>query len=134
MVVHPSNLVQYKVRMNQAAGWSNQQLSTAQMTMACQTWNADKKVNTDGDWCRLQQENVRLHQQYQLLHSEYQTALVQIQTLSQQQTELDKKLKLDQWKYKELNNKYVIDMQSAQNKYNALSNMHKETCIQLQNE
>lgn len=133
MVVHPSNLVQCKVRMNQA-GWSNQQLSTTQMTMACQTWNADKKANTDGDWCRLQQEHVRLYQQYQLLHAEYQTALVQIQTLTQRQTELNKKLKMDHWKYQELNNKYVIDIQSAQNKYNALSNTHNETCIQLQNE
>jgi len=133
MVVQPSNLVQYKVRMNQA-GWSNQQLSTAQMTMACQTWNAVKKANTDSDWYRHQQEDVKLHQQYQLLHSQYQTALVQIQTLTQQQTELDKKLKIDHWKYQELNNKYVIDMQSAQNRYNALRSMHNETCIQLQNE
>merc|ERR550534_1906455 len=86
MVVHPSNQVQYQVQMNRA-GWSNQQLNTAQMTMACQTWKSDNKVPTEMDWCRLQQENVRLQQQYHLLQSEYQAALVQIQTLTLQQTE-----------------------------------------------
>merc|ERR1719193_1751043 len=133
MVVHPTNQVQYQVHMNQA-GWSNQQLNTAQMTMACQTWKSDKKLPTDGDWCRWQQETVRLQQQYQLLHSEYQAALVQIQTLTLQHSELDKKLNMDQWKYQELNNKYQIAMQAQQNKYNVLSSMHTETSNQLRSE
>merc|ERR1719193_1506859 len=133
MVVHPTNQVQYQVHMNQA-GWSNQQLNTAQMTMACQTWKSDKKLPTDGDWCRLQQETITVQQQYQLLHSEYQAALVQIQTLTLQHSELDKKLKMDQWKYQELNNKYMIAMQAEQNKYNVLSNMHTETSNQLRSE
>jgi len=133
MVVNPSDQVQYKLHMNQA-GWRNQQLNTAQMTMACPTWKSDEKARTEGDWYRWQQENVRLHQQYQLLHSEYQSALVQIQTLAIQQTELDKKLKVHQWKYQELNNKYMIGMQLEKNRYNSLSNIHNETCIQFRNE
>merc|ERR1719397_2426209 len=98
--------------------------------MACQ-WKSDNKVQTDGAWCRWQQESVRLHKQYQLLHSEYKAALLQIQTLSLQYSELDKKLKIDQWKYQELNNKYMIAIQIEQNKYNVLSNMHTETSNQL---
>merc|ERR1719320_2224899 len=133
MVVHPSNQVQYQVQMNQA-GWSNQQLNTAQMTMACQTWKSDKKVPTDGDWCRWQQENVRLQQQDQLLHSEYQAALVQIQTLTLQQNELNKKLKMDQWKLQELHNKYMLAIQVEQNNYNVLRNVHTETSNQLRSE
>jgi len=133
MVVHPSNQVQYQVQMNQA-GWSNQQLNTAQMTMACQTWKSDKKVPTEGDWCRWQQENVRLQQHYQLLHSEYQAALVQIQTLTLQQTELNKKLKMDQMRFHELNNKYMMAIQVEQNNYNVLRNLHNETSNQLRSE
>lgn len=129
MVVHPSNQIQYQLRMNQA-GWRNQQLNTAKMTMACQ-WKSDNKVQTDGDWCRWQQECVRLQQQYQLLHSEYRAALVQIQTLTLHYSELDKKLKIEQWKNQELNNKYMIAIQMEQNKYNVLSNMHTETSNQL---
>merc|ERR1719285_800950 len=132
MVVHPSNQIQYQLRMNQA-GWRNQQLNTAKMTMACQ-WKSDNKVQTDGDRSGWNQENVRLQQQYQLLHSEYQAALVQIQTLTLQHKELDRRLKLDWWKYQELNNKYMIGIQIEQNKYNALSKVHNETCIQLRNE
>merc|ERR1719397_2272548 len=115
MVVHPSNQIQYQLRMNQA-GWRNQQLNTAKMTMACQ-WKSDNKVQTDGDWCRWQQESVRLQQQYQLLHSEYKAALLHIQTLTLQ--------------YSELNNKYMIALQMEQNKYNVLSNMHTKTSNQL---
>jgi len=133
MVVHPSNQIQYQLHMNQA-GWTNPQPNTAQMAMACETWAPEKKVNTNVDWCRQNQEKVRLQQQYQLLHTEYEAALIQIQTLSLQHKELEKKLKMDQWKYQELNNKYVLDMQTEQKKYNALSNMHTETCIQLRNE
>jgi len=130
MVVHPSCQVQYQVPMNQA-GWRNQQLNTAKMTMACQTWKSDNKVQADCGLFRWQQESVRLKQQYQLLHSEYQAALVQIQTLTLQHSELDKKLKIDQWKYQELNNKYMLALQLEQNKYNVLSNMHTETSNQL---
>jgi len=133
MVVRPSNQVQYQINMNQA-GLRNQQLNTAQMTMAYQTWKADKRVPTDVNLFRWQQENVRLQQQYQLLHSEYQAALIQIQTLTLQHNELDKKLKIDQWKYQELNNKFMIAMQSEQSKYNVLSNIHTETSNQLHRE
>lgn len=133
MVVHPSNQVQYQMNMNQA-GWRNQQMNTAQMTMAYQTWKADKSVPTDVNLYRWQQENVRLQQQYQLLHSEYTAALIQIQTLTLQHNELDKKLKIDQWKYRELNNKFMIAMQSEQGKYNVLSNMQTETSNQLHRE
>jgi len=133
MVVHPSNQVQYQLHMSQA-GWTNPQFNTAQMTMARQTWKSDKKEQNDGGWCLWQQERVRLQQQYQLLHSEYNAALVQIQNLTVQQEELGKKLKMEQWKYQELNNKYFIDMQTEQNKYDVLNNMHNETCIQLRDE
>merc|ERR1719397_132929 len=133
MVVHPSNQIQYQLHMNQA-GWTNPQPNTAQMAMGFETWKPEKKVNTNVDWCRQNQEKVRLQQQYQLLHTEFEAALIQIQTLTLQHKELDKKLKMDQWKHQELNNKYVLDMQTEQSKYNALSNMHTETCIQLRNE
>jgi len=130
MVVHPSNQVQYQLHMSQ--GWTNPRLNTAQMAMTRQAWKSDKKVN--GDRSGWNQEKVRLQQQYQLLYSEYQAALVQIQTLNLQHNELDRKLKIDQWKYQELNNKYMIGIQIEQNKYKALEKVHNETCIQLRNE
>merc|ERR1719285_242541 len=132
MVVHPSNQVQYQLHMSQ--GWSNPQLNTAQVAMSRQAWKPDKRLNGNGDRSGWNRENVRLQQQYQLLHSEYQAALVQIQTLTLQHKELDRRLKLDWWKYQELNNKYMIGIQIEQNKYNALSKVHNETCIQLRNE
>jgi len=115
-------------------GWTNPRLNTARMMKACHTWTSDKKVQNDADRCRWQQEKAILQQQYQLLHSEYQAALVHIQNLALQHNELDKKLKMDQCKYQELNKTYMINMQREQNKYNALNSMHNETCIQLRNE
>jgi len=133
MVVHPSSHLQYQLQMNKA-GWSNQQSNTAQMTMACQTLNSENKLPMDCNYVRSQQENLRLQRQYQLLQSEYQAALIQMQTLTLQHTELDKKLKMDQRKYLELNNKYMIAMQSEQTKYNVLKNIHTETSNQLHRE
>jgi len=133
MVVHPSHQMQYQMHMN-PAGWSNQQMNNAQMRMACQTWKSDKKVPKGVNMFRGQQENVRLQQQFELLHSEYQAALIQIQTLTLQHSELDKKLKIDQWKYWELNNKFMIAMQSEQSKYKVLSKIHSETSNQLHRE
>jgi len=132
MVVHPSNQVHYQLHMSQ--GWTNPRLNTAQMAMERQTWKSEKKVNGNGDWSGWNQEKLRLQQQYQLLHSEYQAALVQIQTLTLKHKELDRKLKIDQWKYQELNNKYMIGIQIEQNKNKALSKVYNETCIQLRNE
>merc|ERR1719193_678471 len=109
-------------------------LNTDLMKMGCQALRSDNKVQNDANRCLWQQEKVILQQQYQLLHAEYQTALVHIQTLTLQHKELDKQLKINQCKYQELNNTYVITMQREQNMYNALSNMHKETCIQLRDE
>jgi len=131
MVVHPSKKVQYQLGMNQA-GLSNQHIHTAQMTMAHR--KSDKKVHYDEDWCRWNQEKVRLQQGYQILRSEYQRAINQIQTLTLQSRDLDRKLKMEQWKYQELNNKYKIDMEKEQNKYNALSKVHTKTCILLRHE
>jgi len=131
MVVNPSNKVEYQLRMNQA-GLSDQHIDTAQMSMTHQ--NSDKKVRYDGDWCRWNQEKMRLQQGYQLLRSEYQNAINKIQTLTLQRKELYRKLKLDQWKYQELNNKYKINMETEQNKYNTLSKVHAKTCILLQQE
>jgi len=121
MVVHPSHHGQHQLHMSQV-GWINP------------SWKSDKKVQNDADRCRWQQEKAILQQQYQLLHTEYQAALVHIQNLASQHNELDKKLKMDQCKYQELNKTYMINMQREQNKYNALNNMHKETCIQLRKE
>jgi len=133
MVVHPTNHGQHQLHMSQV-GWTDPRLNTARMMKACQTWKSEKKVQNDADRCRWQQEKAILQQQYQLLHSEYQAALVHIQNLALQHGELDKKLKMDQCKYQELNKTYVISMQREQNKYNALNNMYNETCIQLRNE
>jgi len=133
MVVHPTNHGQHQLHMSQV-GWTDPRLNTARMMKACQTWKSEKKVQNDADRCRWQQEKAILQQQYQLLHSEYQAALVQFQNLAIQHNELDKKLKMDQCRFQELNNTYVISMQREQNKYNALKNMHNETCIQLQKE
>jgi len=41
---------------------------------------------------------------------------------------------VEQWKYQKLNNKYDIDMQTEQKKYNVLRSMHSESCIQLRDE
>jgi len=131
MVVHPSNQIQQQLYMSQAG---LPRLNTDRMKMGCQALRSDNKVQNDANRCRWQQEKVILQQQYQLLHAEYQTALVHIQTLTLQHKELDKKLKINQCKYQELNNTYVITMQREQNKYNALSNMYNETCIQLRDE
>lgn len=116
------------------AGFTNQRLNTDRMKIGCQTWQSDHNVQNDANRCRWQQEKAILQQQYQLLHAEYQNAHVHIQNLALQHRELDKKLKINQFKYQELNNTYVISMQQEQNKYNALSNMHNETCIQLRDE
>jgi len=131
MVIHPSNKVQYQLGMNQA-GLSDQHVHTAHMTMAHR--KSDKKVHYDEDWFRWNQEKVRLQQGYQILRSEYQNAINQIQTLTLQSKELDRKLTTDQWKYQELNNKYKIDMETEQNKYNALRKVHAKTCMQLRHE
>jgi len=131
--VHPSNQVQHPLHMSQA-GWMNPRLNTAEKKMACQTWKYEKKADNDGYLGRWQQEKVRLHQQQQMLHSQYRAALVQIRTLTLQHIEMGKKFKIKQWKYQELNNKYVIDMQTEQNKYNVLRNLHSETCMQLRDE
>jgi len=133
MVMHPSNHGQHQLHMSQV-GWTNPGLNTARMMKACQTWKSDKKVQNDADRFRWQQEKAILQQQYQMLHSEYQAALVHIQNLAIQHNELDKKLKMDQCKYQELNKTYVISIQREQNKYNALNSAHNETCIQLRNE
>jgi len=133
MVVHPSNQIQQQLYISQA-GLTNPSLNTDRMKMACQAWKPDNKVQNDANRCRWQQEKVILQQQYQLLHAEYQTVLVHIQTLTLQHKELDKKLKINQCKYQELNNTYVSTMQREQNKYNALTNMYNETCIQLRDE
>jgi len=133
MVVHPSNQVQYQMHMNQTV-WSNQQMNTAQMTMARQTRKSEENVPTDVNLFRWQQKNVRLQQQYRLLYSKYQAALIQIQTLTLQHNELDKKLKIDQMNYQELCTKFQIALQCEQNKYNVLSNTWTETSNQLHRE
>jgi len=133
MVVHPPNTMHYQVQMNQA-GWSNQQLNTAQMTMAYGMWKSDNKVPCESDWQRLQQEGALRQQQYQMLQTEYQAALSQIETLKVKLSELEKNLKIDQWKHQELNNKYIFAIQSEQNKYQILNNMHIATTNQLRAE
>merc|ERR550534_208173 len=133
MVVRPSNQIQQQLYISHT-GLTNPRSNTDRMKMASQAWKSDNKVQNDANRCRWQQEKVILQQQYQLLHAEYQTALVHIQTLTLQHQELDKKLKINHCKYQDLNNTYVITMQREQNKYNALTNMYNETCIQLRDE
>jgi len=128
--VHPSNQVQHQLHMNQF-GWIDPRLNTNRMNIACQS---DNQVQNGGYQCHWQQEKAILQQRYQLLNAEHQTALANIQTLSLQNNELDKKLKINQYKYQELNNTYVITMQREHNKHDALKNMNNETCIQLRNE
>jgi hypothetical protein len=132
-VVPPPNQGQYQILMNRT-GYSNHQSNAAQMSMACQTWNSDQTLPTDSTWLHCQNETLRLKRQYQLLHSEYQSALIQIQTLTLQNTEIDKKLKMNQRNYLELNKKYINAIQLEQKKYIVLQSMHSETSNQLHRE
>jgi len=133
MFVHPLNQMQYQSLMN-SAGCDHQQVGKAQKTMAYQTCESQQKLLTNSNIQFRQQESLRRLKQYQLLQSQYQAALVQIQTLKLQNSDLGKKLRLNKLKFQELNNWYMMSLQSEEKKFDMLSRLHAGTSHQLNTE